>query len=86
MQDAQGKRIYDKGARNLSLEVETGDGGHVVLKERFNIANVGSVILSLGRLLRNGWNLGSEGGQQKITTNGVSIPSPFVATPWCSQR
>ena len=74
MQDAQGKRIYDKGARNLSLEVETGDGGHVVLKERFNIANVGSVILSLGRLLRNGWNLGSEGGQQKITRDGVSIP------------
>ena len=74
MQDAQGKRIHDKGARNLTLEVETATGDQIILKERFNIANVSSVILSLGRLLRNGWNLASEGGKQMITRDGVGIP------------
>ena len=74
MQDAQGRHIYDKGARNLTLEVTADDGTLVILRERFNIANVSSVILSLGRLLRSGWSLASRDGNPLITRGAVSIP------------
>ena len=74
MQDAQGKRIPELGSRVLSVEVQDVHGHPVRIKEKFAIANVGSLILSLGRLLRGGWNLSHGTDGQVMTKSGCSVP------------
>eukprot|EP00439_Symbiodinium_sp_Y106_P077691 s2610_g16.t1 len=54
MQDAQGWQIRECGSRVIDIEVETVEGTRVVVREKFAVARVESVILSLGRLLRWG--------------------------------
>ena len=41
----------------LDLKMNTTRQTHVVIKEKFAVANVNAIILSLGRLLRAGWSL-----------------------------
>ena len=74
MQDAQGHRIVQHGSRVLDLDVGTLEGGKVTTREKFAIAKVGAVIVSLGRLMRQGWCLGSGGSGPYIEQHGNRIP------------
>ncbi|CAE7605318.1 GIP [Symbiodinium sp. CCMP2592] len=72
--DAQGKRIHELDTRNLEVELETVDGATVTIREKFSIAKIESVILSLGRLIRAGWSLGDNGGRPVIRRNEHQVP------------
>ncbi|CAE6969495.1 RE2, partial [Symbiodinium sp. CCMP2456] len=74
MQDAQGKRIPERGTRVLDLDVQTLEGGKVTIREKFAIAKIEAVIVSLGRLMRQGWCLGSSEGRPHIEQHGNRIP------------
>ena len=74
MQDAQGKHIKDHGARTLEITVDNTNGQATVLREKFALANVGNIILSLGRLLRSGWRLNHNGTQQVVEKDGCKLP------------
>ena len=50
--DAQGKPITVNGARIAEVRF-----GPVVFRERFIIADVTSPLISMGRLLKDGWDL-----------------------------
>ena len=74
MQDAQGWQIRECGSRVIDIEVETVEGTRVVVREKFAVARVESVILSLGRLLRWGWTLGCLDGRPTIERGGHIVP------------
>ncbi|CAE7289458.1 unnamed protein product [Symbiodinium sp. CCMP2592] len=74
MHDAQGRLIPERGTRLLDVKVEDTAGNMVTIRERFSIARVSSLILSLGRLLRWGWQLGHESGMPVISREGTRIP------------
>eukprot|EP00439_Symbiodinium_sp_Y106_P058645 s3472_g8.t1 len=74
MQDAQGRRIREHGSRVLDLDVTTLDNDKVTIREKFAIANIEAVIVSMGRLLRMGWCLGSSNGSPHIEQGGHRIP------------
>ena len=74
MQDAQGHRIAQHGSRVLDLDVGTLEGGKVTIREKFAIAKIEAVIVSLGRLMRQGWCLGSCGDKPFIEQHGNQIP------------
>ena len=73
MQDAQGNRIMERGTRILCLSVRTLTNQVVTTREKFAIAAVNSVILSLGKLLRSGWNLGHNSSGPTIAKDGCEI-------------
>ena len=54
----------DSGVKDI--EVDTVEGNPLLLREKFCIARVGSIILSFGRLLRCGWSLGTSRGKPVI--------------------
>eukprot|EP00439_Symbiodinium_sp_Y106_P004719 s6579_g1.t1 len=70
----EGHRINEIETRILEVAVATLDGGPVTIRERFSIARVKSVIISLGRLLRTGWLLGDERGTPIIHQDGHKVP------------
>ncbi|CAE7252941.1 unnamed protein product, partial [Symbiodinium necroappetens] len=74
-EDAQGKQIVEDCTRALTITIRDNGGNEVVIREKFAIAAVNSVILSLGRLLRSGWVLGHgpEGPTIARGGNQVSI-------------
>ena len=74
MQDAQGKMIKEHGCRVIDVVMETAAGEEVMVRERFAIARVGSMILSLGRLLRQGWQLGHHGGGPTMEKGDHRVP------------
>ena len=74
MQDAQGHRIAERGSRILSLAVRILEQGIVTIREKFAIAAVNSVILSLGKLVRGGWTLAHTETGPAITKGGCTIP------------
>ena len=74
MKDAQGNHIPNQGQRTLNLKIVSTSGAPVTVKERFEIANVKSFILSLGRLLRSGWCLGEENGTNAIRRGNCALP------------
>ena len=74
MQDAQGKQIVEDCTRALTITTQDNDGNEVVIREKFAIAAVNSVILSLGRLLRSGWLLGQGPDGPVITRGGRQVP------------
>ena len=74
MQDAQGRRIKECGSRIIDIEVAATDGAQVVIREKFAIAKIESVILSLGRLIRWGWSLGCFEGKPAIEKGGHVVP------------
>ena len=69
MHDAQGNRT-----RILDIAVQGLDGETATIREKFAIADVGSVILSLGRLMRCGWELAQESRQPMIKKDGCRLP------------
>ena len=71
MQDAQGHRIAQHGSRVLDLDVGTLEGGKVTIREKFAIAKIEAVIVSLGRLMRQGWCLGSCGDKPSLNSTGT---------------
>ncbi|CAE7337252.1 unnamed protein product [Symbiodinium sp. CCMP2592] len=74
MQDAQGKQIVNHGSRALVVEVKDINGETAVIKERFLLAEVSSLIISMGRLLRNGWCLGHVNSGPVISRDGCVLP------------
>ena len=62
------------GSRILSVAVKDVDGRPVQIRERFCVANIGSVILSLGRLIRAGWNMSHGAFGQCLVKDGCSVP------------
>ncbi|CAE7327609.1 unnamed protein product [Symbiodinium sp. CCMP2592] len=74
MQDAQGKLIKEVGCRIIDVAMRTVCGGEVVVRERFAIAKISSVIMSLGRLLRWGWQLSSHDGGPAIEKGEHKVP------------
>ena len=71
MQDAQGHRIAQHGSRVLDLDGGTLEGGKVTIREKFAIAKIEAVIVSLGRLMRQGWCLGSCGDKPSLNSTGT---------------
>ena len=74
MQDAQGKTIPELGTRILNVELGTQAGETVTVREKFSIAPIATVIMSLGRLLRSGWELGQSGGAPVIRRDHHVVP------------
>ena len=74
MQDAQGKTIPELGTRILNVELGTEAGEKVTVREKFSIAPIATVIMSLGRLLRSGWELGQSGGAPVIRRDHHVVP------------
>ncbi|CAE7948885.1 unnamed protein product [Symbiodinium sp. KB8] len=74
MQDAQGKQIVEDCTRALTITTRDSGGNEVVIREKFAIAAVNSVILSLGRLLRSGWVLGHGPDGPTIARGGNQVP------------
>ena len=74
MQDAQGRKIKEHCSRTLDLEVETLQGDRVMIREKFAVAKIEALIVSLGRLLRRGWTLGTHHGKPTIEQGGHCIP------------
>eukprot|EP00439_Symbiodinium_sp_Y106_P015244 s7793_g2.t1 len=77
MQDAQGKRIKEDCTRALKIVTQDLDGNEVTIREKFAIAAVNAVILSLGRLLRSGWRLGHGHVGPEISRDGHHVPIWF---------
>ena len=80
MQDAQGRRIREHGSRIIDITVSTLEGADIVIREKFAIAKIEAVILSLGRLLRWGWTLGCHDGKPTMD-QGDHRRSGSGATP-----
>ncbi|CAE7403195.1 unnamed protein product, partial [Symbiodinium microadriaticum] len=57
-----------------AIVVDSGADISVVIREKFAIAAVNSVILSLGRLLRSGWSLGQSPDGLVIIRGGLQVP------------
>ncbi|CAE7826846.1 unnamed protein product, partial [Symbiodinium necroappetens] len=72
--DAQGKQIVEDCTRALTITTRDNGGNEVVIREKFAIAAVNSVILSLGRLLRSGWVLGHGPEGPTIARGGNQVP------------
>ncbi|CAE7234299.1 GIP [Symbiodinium sp. CCMP2456] len=74
MQDAQGKMIKERGCRVIDVMMKTAAGEEVMVRERFAIAKIGSMIMSVGRLLRWGWQLGHHNGGPVIEKDAHKVP------------
>ena len=77
--DAQGKPINVRGARIAEVQL-----GSVRFKERFIIAAVTSPLISMGRLLKDGWCLEKNGGIMTLVRAGKSIPVHFKRNSLCA--
>ena len=77
--DAQGKPIFVREARIAEVQF-----GSIVFKERFIIAPVTSPLISMGRLLRDGWCLQNSGNSMSLARNGKSIPVHFKRNSLCA--
>ena len=72
MRDAQGHEIQQHAARYLNVEVQDDEGKWVTIREKFAIAKVNSLIISLGKLWRSGWRL-STGKKGPVLKQGERI-------------
>ena len=77
--DAQDKPIVVREAGIAEVQF-----GSVVFKERFIIAPVTSPLISMGRLLRDGWCLQNSGNSMSLARNGKSIPVHFKRNSLCA--
>ena len=77
--DAQGNPIDVRGARIAEVRF-----GSVVFRERFIIAAVTSPLISMGRLLKDGWGLHTEAGNMTLVRNGRSFPVHFRRNSICA--
>ena len=78
--DAQGKPISISGARIAEVRF-----GPVVFRERFIIAPVTSPLISMGRLLKDGWHLQNNGdGTMELVRKQRHIPVHFKRNSLCA--
>ena len=78
--DAQGKPISVNGARIAEVRF-----GPVVFRERFIIAAVTSPLISMARLLKDGWHLQNEGdGTMNLVRKHRHIPVHFKRNSLCA--
>ena len=75
----QGKPINVRGARKAEVQL-----GTVRFKERFIIAAVTSPLISIGRLLKDGWCLENNGGTVKLVRGNRYIPAHFKRNSLCA--
>lgn len=75
MVDAQGAQIASSGNRRLRLQVMTRDGKQVEFVEDFALGGVSHPLMSMGKLLRQGWSVQSDpSGQPYIRHNsGIEV-------------
>ena len=57
LEDAQGSEVQQFGTRHATLELHNDQHESVLVRDEFLVANVRSVLLSLGRLARRGWRI-----------------------------
>ena len=76
LEDAQGGSLAVAGMRRADVHVLGINGQSTVINEEFVLSNVTSVLLSLGRLMRQGWMLQSDGSGTVGEGTGVSLVSP----------
>ena len=69
MNDAQGNRIPEHGTRDVFLRLAHGR----IAKVTFRVANVKNPILSLGRLIREGFDFALRGGSCTMSRGGEGI-------------
>ena len=60
LEDAQGGRIFTQGMRRAAVDMKAQDGSYVRLEDSFVMAEVNNILLSLGRMTKQGWWLSSE--------------------------
>jgi hypothetical protein len=78
--DAQGKRIQVKSVRIAEVKF-----GSVVFRKRFIIAAVTSPLISMGRLLKDGWLLQTnKDGSMYLVRNSKQIPVHFKRNSLCA--
>ena len=77
--DVQGKPISEREVRITEVQF-----GSVIFKERFIIAPVTSPLISMGRLLKDGWCLQNSGDSMFLVRNGKSIPVHFKRNSLCA--
>ena len=78
--DAQGRPINVKGARIAEVRF-----GQVVFRECFIIAAVTAPLISMGRLLKDGWSLQKyQNGSMAFVRNSKSIPVHFKRNSLCT--
>ena len=77
--DAQGKPICIKDARIAEVRF-----GSVIFKERFIIAAVTSPLISMGRLLKEGWYLERNSDGMFLARNSKRIPVHFRRNSLCA--
>ena len=78
--DALGKPISVREARIAEVQF-----GSVIFKEQFIIAPVTSPLISMGRLLGDGWCLQNSGDSMFLVRNGKSIPVHFKRNSLCAK-
>ena len=74
LRDAQGAQIHIADMRDLKLITQDTTGQNVCIKGTFAVGPIKSPLLSLGILLKQGWNLQSSSGNVCLTQKGVCIP------------
>ena len=75
MVDAQGERIATSGNRKLQVVATTRQGEKIEFVENFAVGAVSHPLMSFGKFLRQGWNVGREGGEMFIHhPSGAAVP------------
>ena len=59
--------------------------GSTISREEFLVAPVSAPLLSVGKLLKHGWNIGSVNGQMSLWNDRTVIPTDFVRNSLCVQ-
>ncbi|CAE7521131.1 unnamed protein product [Symbiodinium natans] len=75
IRDAQGNDIPMATQRqNVIFEVEAAGGQRLFFRDRVVVAQVRQPLLSLGKLIRDHWNLGAVDGQLQLSKGDKSFP------------
>jgi hypothetical protein len=77
--DAQGNPITIHDSRVADVKF-----GSITFREKFVVANVTTPLLSMGRLLKDGWSVSHEGGQMRLVKNKRSVPLHFRRNSLCA--
>ena len=77
--DAQGNPITIHDSRIADIKF-----GSTTFRERFVVADVTTSLLSMGRLLKDGWSVSHDGGQMRLVKNKRSIPLHFRRNSLCA--
>ena len=75
LHDAQGGLISSSGARTCTLTCNTLGGERIAFKETFVIGNVKSPLVSLGKLVKQGWQVSHVDGSACLSNGRHHIPN-----------